>query len=84
VMWLVERAFYRGYSVEVSDSLWPIVENGPLETCYHVLEKMIESGTVWRMIDGVRKPGQMRLVKKKWRWYEDVDKLVFCMCIVTI
>jgi len=74
VIWLVERTFYKGYSVEVSDSLWPVVEKGPLQTCYHVLEKMIESGTVWRVVDGVRKPGQMRLVKKKWRWYEDADK----------
>jgi len=75
VMWLVEGAFFRVNPVEVSDSLWPIVGRGPPPaTCYFVLEKILESGMVWRLVDGVRKAGEMRLVKKNlWQWFEVAD-----------
>lgn len=77
----LESAFYRVYPVEVVGGLWSLVERGPpLGFCYDVLERTVESGTVWRMVDGVRKPGEMRLVKGKWRWFEDPSRPAICKC----
>jgi hypothetical protein len=83
VMWFVEYTFWKVNPVEVSDSLWPIVERGPPpEMCYFVLETVLESGVVWRSVDGVRKVGEMRLVKKKWQWFEVADIPAICEYII--
>jgi hypothetical protein len=84
VMWLIEDAtFFRMQAVEVSDSLWPLVARGPPpETCYFVLETIFESGAVWRLVDGVQKAGEMRLVKNLWQWFEntDIPQAAICRC----
>jgi hypothetical protein len=75
VMWVIQGAFFKVKPVEVSDSLWPMVARGPPpETCYFVLETIVESGVVWRLVDGVQKAGEMRLVKGNlWQWFEDAN-----------
>jgi hypothetical protein len=76
VAWVVDDAICRPDGVEVNDVLWSLVAGGPPpNACYIMLEALMESGVVWRFVDGKPKAGEMRLVKKKWQWFALADTL---------
>jgi hypothetical protein len=78
VVWIVDGAICKPDSVEVNDVLWSLVAGGPPpNTCYAMLKALMESGVVWRFVDGKLKVGEMRLVKKKWQWFMVADTVHF-------
>lgn len=84
VMWTIKDATFLMKPVEVRGSLWPMVARGPSpEMCYSVLKTIIESGAVWRSVDGVKKAGEMRLVKENlWQWFENTDTPAICRYVI--